>query len=61
MDMTNQEAAAKADKLIELLVTYQPALFGTSHGLDDPEQVASKLSQLRNALYVKLLSQEGQY
>jgi hypothetical protein len=58
--MTQYEAAVRADKLIELLITHQPALFGTSHGLDDPENVATKLAQLRNALYVKLLPQAGQ-
>lgn len=58
--MTESESSAKADKLIELLITHQPALFGTTHVLSnkgDPENVAQALAALRQQLIANLIQQ----
>jgi len=58
--MTESESSAKADKLIELLITHQPALFGATNALLNPEDsknVAQTLAELRQQLIANLIQQ----
>jgi hypothetical protein len=60
--MDQYEAAAKADRLIELLITHQPALFGATNALSQSgaaQSIAEVLSSLRHELTQRLAGQPG--
>ena len=60
--MSENDAAIKADRILELLIQHQPGLFshGLLHGANTARSAATALAQFRSTLIGELVTQPGQ-